>query len=64
MCIRDIPEIWDTLIQKSEKNTGNLYKQANKLTAVMDNFGIVKVYDSKNNATRWSKNKKKLNINE
>ena len=59
-----IPEIWDTLIQKLEKNTGNLYKQANKLTAVIDNFGIVKVYDSKNNETSWSKNKKKLNINE
>ena len=59
-----IPEIWDILIEQIDNNISKLYKKANKLTAIIDNFGIVKVYDSKNNETLWSKNKKKLNINE
>jgi len=59
-----IPEIWDTLIVNSKNNINKLYKAGTKLTAVIDNFGIVKIYDNKKNETNWSKNKKKLNINE
>ena len=58
-----IPKIWDLLIERSE-DIDKLYKKGDKLSAIIDNFGIVKIYDSKKMETNWSKNKKKLNINE
>ena len=41
----------------------NYMKKADKLTAIIDNYGIVKIYNSKNVEYEWSKNRK-LNLNE
>ena len=60
--ICSIKNIWETIIQKLNKNIEKLYKNAEKLTAIIDNYGIVKIY-SKNIEYEWSKNRK-LNVNE
>lgn len=59
-----IKDIWNLLINKSTNNINKLYKMGTILTAIIDNFGVVKIYDNKNIETNWSLNKKKLNINE
>jgi serine protease Do len=61
--ICSIKNIWKSLIQKLNKNIENLYETAEKLIAIIDNYGIVKIYDSKNIEYEWSKNRK-LNLNE
>ena len=59
-----IKDVWNILMNNKNKNIDKLYKQGNKLTALIDNFGIVKIFDSDNEKINFSKNKKKLNINE
>ena len=61
--ICNIKDIWQLLIQKKDKNVLNLYKNAKKITAIIDNYGIVKILDENNNEHKWSKNRK-ININE
>ena len=58
-----IKDVWKLIIQKLDKNIIKLYEKAEKLTAIIDNYGIVKIYNSKNVEYEWSKNRK-LNLNE
>lgn len=58
-----IKDVWKLVIQKLDKNIIKLYEKADKLTAIIDNYGIVKIYNSKNVEYEWSKNRK-LNLNE
>ena len=58
-----IKDVWKLVIQKLDKNIIKLYEKAEKLTAIIDNYGIVKIYNSKNVEYEWSKNRK-LNLNE
>lgn len=62
--VTSIKDIWKLLIRKLDSNINKLYSKGDKVTAVIDNFGVVKIYDTSNNETMWSMNKKKLNINE
>ena len=58
-----IKDVWKLIIQKLDKNIIKLYEKADKLTAIIDNYGIVKIYNSQNVEYEWSKNRK-LNLNE
>ena len=58
-----ISNIWKLIINKLDKNIQNLYNSSNKLTAEIDNYGIVSIFNSNDKQHIWSKNRK-LNINE
>ena len=58
-----INNIWKLIIHKLDQNIHKLYNSATKLTAIIDNYGIVSIFDSNNREHIWSKNRK-LNINE
>ena len=58
-----IKNVWELIIQKLDKNVIKLYEKADKLTAIIDNYGIVKIYNSQNIEYEWSENRK-LNLNE
>lgn len=58
-----IDNIWKLVIRKLDKEINKLYKTSSKLKAIIDNYGIVKIFDTNKKEHHWSKNRK-LNINE
>ena len=58
-----IDKIWKLVIRKLDKDINKLYKTAPKIKAVIDNYGIVKIFDTSGKEHMWSQNRK-LNINE
>ena len=58
-----IDKIWPLVIRKLDKDINKLYKTAAKIKAVIDNYGIVKIFDTSGKDHMWSQNRK-LNINE
>jgi hypothetical protein len=60
--ICSINNIYNLLMNNNNK-LNEIYNKSDKLVAIIDNFGIVKIYKN-NKETTWSIYKKKLNINE
>ena len=63
--ICSIKKIWQILIDKklNVEQLKDLYQSSNKVLAKIDNFGIIKLYDTNNKEHKWS-SKRKLSINE